>query len=311
MRAGFFFKTCALVVGPALVTFVFATVVKAGDVEAERGRGPGLPAPIRLISLVPAITETLFALGLGERVVGVSTYCDFPPEARALPKVGTFSEPVAEAIVALHPDLVLTSPSPGNESAVRAIERAGVRVAVVQSEGGLAESRSAMLAVADVVGAKPEGERLLATIDARIEAVRSAASSLEKPRVAVVVGREPLVLAGPASYLGELVVLAGGVNVADPVGGRWPRVGLEYLVQSSPQVLVDLSISMGEQDSAGALFLAWSSIAKVPAIASGRVVGDERSVMLRPGPRLGEAAVALATALHPGFVLPGHEQGDD
>lgn len=311
MRTGFFFKTRVLVVMAVLVARPFATAVKAGDVESPGTPGPAVPAPARLVSLVPAITETLFALGLGERVVGVSTYCDFPPEARTLPKVGTFSEPVAEAIVALHPDLVLTSPSPGNESAVRAIERAGVRVAVVQSEGGLAESRSAMLAVAEAVGAKPEGERLLASIDARIEAVRSAALSLDKPRVAVVVGREPLVLAGPASYLGELVVLAGGVNVADAVGGRWPRVGLEYLVQSSPQVLVDLSVSMGEKDSESALFLAWSSIAKVPAIASGRVVGDERSVMLRPGPRLGEAALALATALHPGFALAGQEQGDD
>ncbi len=311
MMAGFFFNTRVFVLGAALVAFAFLTVAEAGDVESTEGSGPGPRAPARLVSLVPAITETLFALGLGEKVVGVSTYCDFPPEARTLPKVGTFSEPVAEAIVALHPDLVLTSPSPGNESAVRAIERAGVLVAVVQSEGGLAESRSAMLAVAEVVGAKPEGERLLASIDARIEAVRSAAASLAKPRVAVVVGREPLVLAGPASYLGELVVLAGGVNVADPVGGRWPRVGLEYLVQSSPQVLVDLSVSMGEQDSAGALFLAWSSIAKVPAIASGRVVGDERSVMLRPGPRLGEAAFALATALHPGFVLAGDEREGD
>jgi iron complex transport system substrate-binding protein len=311
MRTRFFFETRVLVATAALVALVFTNLVNAGDGGPAEGPEPRSLAPTRLISLVPAITETLFALGLGERVVGVSTYCDFPPEARTLPKVGTFSEPVAEAIVALHPDLVLTSPSPGNESAVRALERAGVRVAVVQSEGGLAESRSAMLTVAEVVGVKAEGERLLTSIDARLEAVRSATSSLDKPRVAVVVGRDPLVLAGPASYLGELAVLAGGVNVADPVGGRWPRVGLEYLVQSAPQVLVDLSVSMGEKDSEGALFLAWSSIAKVPAIASGRVVGDERSVMLRPGPRLGEAAVALAVALHPGFVLPGQGRGED
>lgn len=290
---------------PALAAGLFLLLwsgLPAGPAVAE-------PPPQRLVSLVPAITETLFALGLGERVVGVSTYCDQPSAAGALPKVGTFTEPVAEAIVALAPDLVLTSPSPGNETTVRAIERAGVKVAVVQSEGGLAEARRAMLDVARAAGAADEGERLLAAIDARLEAVRRAAAALPHPSVAVVVGREPLVLAGPGGYLGELVVLAGGRNVADAVGGRWPRVGLEYLVAAAPEVLVDLSMSMGEAPQQEApqqedLARAWSALASVPAVADGRIVSDRASVLLRPGPRLGEAAEALFRALHPAAPLP-------
>ena len=222
--------------------------------------------------------------------------------------MGTFSEPVAEAIVSLRPDLVLTSPSPGNETAVRAIERTGVKVAVVQSEGGVREVRSAMLEVAAAVGAPEAGGRLVASLDLRLAAVRAASASLDHPVAAVVVGREPLVLAGPGSYLGELVTMAGGINIADAIGGRWPRVGLEFLVVSAPQVLVDLSYSMGETRPSGnpaeELAAAWSALPSVPAVANGRVVGDRASLMLRPGPRLGEAAEAMFEALHPGAGVP-------
>lgn len=253
--------------------------------------------PARVVSLAPAITETLFALGLGARVVGVSTWCDWPPEATGLPKVGSFSEPVAEAIVGLHPDLVLTSPSPGNESAVRAIERTGVRVVVVQGDGGIAEVRQSILDVGRAMDEAPAAEALVARMDARLASVRDKAATLEHPPAAVVVGREPLVLAGPASYLGELLALAGGTNVADRVGGRWPRVGLEFLVVAAPRVLFDLSLPMGE--SAKGPGAAWSEASAVPAVASGRVLADTASVMLRPGPRLGEAAEALFAGLHP------------
>jgi iron complex transport system substrate-binding protein len=269
--------------------------------------------PSRIISLVPAITETVFALGLGASVVGVSTYCDEPEQARVLPKVGTFTDPVAEAIIVLRPEIVLTSPSPGNETAVRAIERTGVRVAVVQSEGGLEEARRAMLEVARHLAVAERGERLVASIDARLETIRERAKPLARPRAAVVIGREPLVLAGPASYLGELVDLAGGTNVAQSIGGRWPRVGMEYLVASSPDVIIDLSVAMEdpaeepaatgstEREAARARSAAerWAAISDVPAVRNGRVISAHATLMLRPGPRLADAAETMFTALHP------------
>ncbi len=283
--------------------------------------------PRRLVSLVPSITETLFALGIGDRVVGVSTSCDFPTSVQSLPKVGTFTAPVAEAIVALAPDLVLTSPSPGNQSVVAALQRAGVRVAVVHADGGMEEARQGMLAVAEAVGEGARGRDLVAGVDAELEMVRSAVAGLERPKVAVAVGREPLILAGPSSYLGELVILAGGDNVADAVGGRWPQVGMEYLVQQQPQVIFDLSVPMERPavsgDSSGpdvagtSAFQAWAGLSTLPAVAERRVYdgsdgsnpggrdGEPDSLLLRPGPRLGRAARLLAARLHPG--QPGLE----
>lgn len=284
----------------------------AAEAPAEAGANHGGPTPKRLVSLVPSITETLFALGIGDRVVGVSTSCDFPPSVAALPKVGTFTAPVAEAIVALAPDLVLTSPSPGNQSAVRALQRAGIRVAVVYTDGGIEEARQGMLGVAAEAGEAEKGRALVAAIDAQLSAVKAAVAGRSRPRVAVAVGREPLILAGPASYLGELLVLAGGANIADGAGGRWPQVGMEYLVQQAPEVLLDLSVSMGEGGSPAPqqaeeariqLVQSWAKLPSVPAVAKGRVYGEADSVLLRPGPRLGEAARLLAGRLHPGVEI--------
>jgi iron complex transport system substrate-binding protein len=301
--AGFFWGARKVgVVATVVISGLFFLLFRSDAGASEAA----VTTPARIVSLVPAITETLFALEIGPRVVGVSAYCDHPPETRTLPKVGSFTEPVAETIVALRPDLVLTSPSPGNETTVRAIERTGVRVAVVQSEGGLREARSAILEVARAVGAAAAGEALVARIDARLDAVKQAAANLPRSTAAIVVGREPLVLAGPGSYLGELLALAGGTNVADGLGGRWPRVGMEFLVASRPEVLVDLSVGMGDAPDDEDAAKAWASLPSLPAVASGRVLRDHDALMLRPGPRLADAAESLFRALHPAASLPGY-----
>jgi len=315
-----------LAIGPSRAIARDEAVATDGraTVAAVQGRAEAAAAPRRLVSLVPSITETLFALGLGDRVVAVSASCDFPEPVKLLPHVGTFTAPVAEAIVAARPDLVLTSPSPGNQSAVRALQRAGVGVVVVNVEGGIEEARRGMLAVAEAAGEGAAGRELVAGIDAQLEEVRRSVAGLERPKVAVAVGREPLILAGPSSYLGELVTVAGGVNIAEAVGGRWPQVGLEYFVEQRPQVILDLSSSMEHaavddnfRDQAfgdDGLLQAWSRLASVPAVTERRVYGgsggssrsaggeDSDSILLRPGPRLGAAARLLAAMLHRGHA---------
>jgi len=281
-------------------------------VSAVNAAGPSSSSAnvSRIVSLVPSVTETLFALGIGARVVGVSTDSDFPAAAAALPEVGTFGAPVAEAIAALTPDLVLTSPSPGNHSAVSALQRAGVRVVVVGGDGGIQDVTDGILDVARATGEETRGKELVARIDAELVSVRRGVAGLDRPAVAVAVGREPLILAGPSSYLGELITVAGGSNIAGAVGGRWPRVGLEFLVQQRPEVILDLSVAMeraAEPAAAGGQAEAlerWANLGPIPAVASRRVYGADRksaAVLLRPGPRLAEAARLLAARLHPGI----------
>jgi len=252
--------------------------------------------PTRIVSLTPGVTETLFALGAGERVVGVSRYCDYPPEAGERPKVGTFLAPVVEAVAALDPDLVLTSPSPGNYEPVSAMERAGLKVvAVPEGAGSVAEVLGSIRAVARTVGAEEAAARLTAEIEGELAGVARKAEGRPRVSAAVVVGHDPLVLAGPESYLGELLARVGGANVADSLGGRWPRAGLEFLFAAQPLVIVDLS--MGSE--AAAVAERWRQLEDLPAVKAGRVYFDASLVLLHPGPRLGSQAVLLSRFLHP------------
>lgn len=248
------------------------------------------------MSLTPGVTETLFALGVGDRVVGVSRYCDYPPEAVTRPKVGTFLAPVVEAVAALGPDLVLTSPSPGNQEPVAAMQRANLRVvAVPEGSASVQEVLSSIRAIAAIVGAGDASERLIAGIETALAAATAKADGRPPVATAIVVGHDPLVLAGPQSYLGELLVRTGGSNVAESLGGKWPRASWEILFAKQPQVIVDLS--MGSE--APAVAARWRQLADLPAVKSGRVYFDASLVLLHPGPRLGSQAVLLSRFLHP------------
>ncbi len=285
-----------------LVTATAAAVAPVGAGEAETGpvKGGGPARPVRLVSLVPALTETLFALGAGPRVVGVSDACDHPPAVEDLPRVGTFLSPVVEVVIKLAPDLVLTSPSPGNEVAVRAIERAGITVAVVDNEGSIEASKRAFTAVAKAVGMEEAGRSLVDRIEGELREAAADAGHGPSPKIAVVVGREPLVLAGSGSYLGQMVELVGATNVAAGLEGRWPRASLEYLLSSRPQILVDLSMGSEADSGPDALERRWGRFSDLPAVAAGRLYQDPSSLFLRPGPRLGEAALALAAMVRDG-----------
>lgn len=250
--------------------------------------------------MTPAVTETLFALGAGPRVVGVSIYCDYPPEVTSLPRVGTFLAPAIESVIALRPDAVITSPTPGNQSPVGALERAGIRVAVVtEGSASIADARLAIMQTADIVGRSIEATAIVASIDGMIEAIRSSVAKLDRPPVALVVGHNPLVLAGPESYLGELIRVGGGKNIAEALGGKWPRTSLEYLLEAAPEVIIDASSEDSSKTEAEALARRWSRYSEIPAVAAGRVHGHASYLLMRPGPRMGEAARTVAGWIHP------------
>jgi iron complex transport system substrate-binding protein len=260
------------------------------------GAADPAPAPARIVSLTPSVTEALFALGVGSAVVAVSDYCDFPPEAAALPHVGSFLAPVVERVLAIQPDLVITSPTPGNENYVAAIERAGARVAVVgEGSEGIDASAASILEVARLVGRGARGEELVADMRRRLADVRARVAAQPAVRTALVVDFDPLVMAGPASYLGELIVTAGGTNVADRLGGKWPRSGWEFLIAAAPDVVIDLS----QEARVGDGLARWRRFSDIPAVQHGRVHAGDGTLLLHPGPRLPLAAESLARVLHP------------
>ena len=280
---------------PGAVVLVLALAVAGaacGDRLPPAAGGP----PARVVSLAPSVTEIVFALGAGDRLVGVCGECDHPPEAARLPRVGGWVVPSVEAVLAARPDVVFAVPSPGNHEAVLALERAGTRVEVVHDRV-LADLWDAVRRIAAVLGVPARGEQLGADLARRLDEVHARVAGLPAPRVLVVVGHDPLIVVGGGTLQDELVRLAGGVNVAADAGTAWPALPLEVVVARAPDVIVDAA--MGTDAGGRRLF---ARLTTVPAVRDGRVVALRDDAFLRAGPRVPDAAAELAELLHPGLA---------
>ncbi len=266
-------------------------------------------SPLRIVSTAPSLTETLFALGLGPRVVGVSQYCEWPPEVKALPRVGSYVQPNVEAIVRLRPDLVLLERA-SNEVADR-LTSFGIRYAAIP-HGTLAETFAGMEKIASVAGIAERGSALVAQIQAALASVRAKAGKSAKVRVLMIVDRRPgtlndLVATGPGNYEDEVLQIAGGVNVlAKPGMMSYPRISLETVLREDPEVIVDLT-DAHDTDAAHlaarkADALLWAREQGLQAARDHRVYIADSTVFLVPGPRVAEAAERLYDALHGGVA---------
>lgn len=259
-------------------------------------RTPAPEGPRRIVSLTPAITETLFALGLGERVVGVTRFCDFPPEARNRPQVGGYADPDVEAVLALQPDLVLISPNVGNREGGLALQRAGVRVEVVTGER-LEETFAAIERVGALCGVPEAGRALAGRVRGEVEAASASVRGRPLTRVLFCLQTDPIIAAGRDTLPSDLLERAGGTNVVEVP--RYPQLGLEAVIAAAPEVILQTRMDTQDSDPAAGPAAFWSRWSAIPAVAAGRVVVFDGTPALRPGPRVGEAVTRLASQLHP------------
>jgi iron complex transport system substrate-binding protein len=249
--------------------------------------GPPAPArPSRVISLAPSLTDTVIALGEASRLVGVTRY-DTAPEVKSLPRVGGFLDPSPEAVLGLRPDLVLWLADGGAYPAVRRIAELGVPVLALPVVG-VPDVLRAARRIGAALGNPAAGERLAAEMDGAVRAAEERAGSLPRRRVLLVIGRDPLVVAGPGSYPDALLRIAGGVNVVK--GERpWPVYSLERAVADDPDLVVDAAVNEPADTIA--------RLAAIPAVKAGRVVRLPDDRVLRPGPQLPAALKQLQSAL--------------
>jgi iron complex transport system substrate-binding protein len=244
--------------------------------------------PERIVSLAPSVTEALFALEAGDRVVGVTSYCDYPHAARLKESVGDTLKPNVERIVALRADLVIVSTASQLESSVQKLEELGIPVYVTnpRSIEGVLESISA---IGGIIGVADVARKLTDKLRSRISSTESRVAGGTRPSVFVILGSEPLITAGGASFINDLVSRAGGSSISADVSGDYPQYSLETSVAKQPQIIFL---------QAGGNVLP-KRLRETPAARSGRVYRLDDDLLLRPGPRVVDGLEQMAARIHP------------
>lgn len=250
--------------------------------------------PQRIVSLAPSVTEVLFEAGLGPRVAGVTSYCRFPREVLALPKVGGYLTPSYEALVALHPDLVVTLPEQADlEPRLRALGFPLMRVDHRSLEGIVRSIEQ----LGDRCGAAPAAHRAADALRQRLDALRRTAAG-PRPRVLICFGRvedfRRLTAAAPGTIHDDLITQAGGANVLTSRAVAYPTLSAESVIRLDPDVIIEFS--SGETDAA-ALGRHWNRLAAVSAVKTGRVYVFAGEFLSIPGPRFVRFAETIAHAI--------------
>ena len=246
------------------------------------------PNPQRIVSLAPSVTETLFALGLGSRVVGVTTYCDYPPEAKTKESVGDTLKPSLEKIIALKPDLVIISTASQLEQSVRRLDELQIPV-YISNPRDLEGLLASIERIGEIAGVPDSANEVTRQLRSRIEAVRVRIAPAPRPRVFFILGCEPLITAGGPSFISDLIARAGGKSISAEESMDYPQFSLETAVARQPEVIF---LQAGNADLPPRL-------SQTPAAREGRVYRLDDALLLRPGPRIIDGLEQMAARIHP------------
>ena len=264
--------------------------------------------PRRIVSLSPNTTEALFAFGLGDKVVGRSRFCDYPPEVAKIPSVGGYVDASLEAILALAPDLVVGARGPAGPVLVEKLGALGIATFFPPTES-MAQIDDMLLGLGARAGAARAARDLVDGLRAHRDAIRAALQGEPVVRVLLLFGLSPIAAAGPGSFPDEMIALARGANVV-ATGGPYPTLSAERALALAPDLVIDAAEMMGGPARDAAIVRGDSSLQSSPAlrelaaVREGRVVTLYDEALLRPGPRIGEGLATLARAMHPGAHVP-------
>jgi iron complex transport system substrate-binding protein len=255
-----------------------------------------------IVSMAPSITETLFALGLGDRVVGVSKFSNYPPEAKEIPRVGGHLDPSLEAILALKPDLVIMLEE--QRESLRSLEKLNLETLVVnhQTTTGIIDS---FRRIGRVCGRGPEGRRMAGEYEQRLEQIRAKTRDLPRPRVLVVTDRPrgrltDVYVAADDHYFDTMIELAGGQNAYSQRGVRYPVLSMEGIAWLNPDVIVELVPTAGSGSfDPGAVLKEWDQLKQVEAVKQHRVAIFDHDYDCVPGPRFIRLVEDLVRTIHP------------
>ncbi len=288
-------------IGAALLCSAFLLVAgpaRGGVFTDEAGREVRVPdAPRRIVSLAPSITEILFALGLGDRVVGVTEFSTHPPEAAAKPKVGSYIRLNAERILDLAPDLAVGTKDGNRLDLVRLLEDAGVAVYAVNPRS-VEDMIRTVARLGTVCGVEARGEALAGELRARLARIVKGARKGPRPKVFLQINLRPIMSVNRNTLHHDVIRLAGGENITADHAVPYPRLSLEEVLQKAPEVILISSMERGGAfEEARRDWFQWKTL---PAVQAGRVHLIDSDLIDRPSPRVIRGLEAMAELLHPG-----------
>jgi cobalamin transport system substrate-binding protein len=261
------------------------------------GRDVVIPErPKRIIPLAPSLTEILYFLGLGDRVVGVTNHCDYPPEVRVKPKVGSYVNLNVEQIVSLRPDLVVGTVDGNEQMVVELLEQAGIPVYVVNPRN-VREAVETIALLGRVCGVKEKGKALAEDLTVRVNKVVQKTATLRRPLVFLQIQLQPIMTVNKHTIHNDLIQLAGGRNMSAEEPITYPRISLEEVIRQGPEIILISSMErQGRFERARQDWLRWTSI---PAVKTGRVYLIDSDLIDRPSPRVVQGLEIMAKLIHP------------
>lgn len=266
-------------------------------VQDEIGRILNISSsPQRIISLAPGITEILCALNLADKIVGVTSFCDWPDAARLKPRVGGFVNPSVETIVSLQPDLIIATADGNRQETVRQLEKIGLTVYVINPsdvKGILAGIRR----LGEITGREKAAFELIQGLKARLDKIAAQTRGKDKPRVFFQIGIDPIITVGSKTLINEAIELAGGANTSSRSNVRYPRYSAESIISAAPEIVLFAPMSGDREFTAVKNF--WRKFPDVPAVKNNRLFPIETDLIGRASPRIIEAIEQMALIFHP------------
>ena len=249
-----------------------------------------VPSPVkRIVSMAPNVTEMLFAIGLSDEIVGVTSFCDYPDAAREKTSIGGYYDPSIEAILSLAPDLVVATPDGYSKERVEKLGQSGISVFLVNPQN-IDEVLETMLTLGKVTGKDNAAKQVVEDLRDRVETVRKEVADIpaaERPKVFYEIGTDPLITVGPGTFVDDLINSAGGINIASDAPSDWPQYSVEAVIAKKPDVIITAPHSSSEQDTATeANTNIWQKYRTMPAVQNGRIYTVDPNILLRSGPRI-------------------------
>lgn len=258
------------------------------------------PSVSRIISLVPSITEELYLLGVEEKIIAVTNYCDYPPEAKKKEKVGTLLEPNIEKILSLKPDIVFASLAAQDRNTINRLEKMGINIFTFREVKNFEDISHNFLLLARISGEETKAKKFLSRQEKEIKLIKQKVEKLPKVKVFLELGAKPLITAGRNTFIDEIVNLAGGVNIFQETKVEYPRISLEEVIQRNPEVII--LATMGEITEQETKF--WQKYRNLEAVKRNQIYTLDANIICRPTPvRYVEGLKKITEFLHPEIIL--------